>query len=55
LSEALSRQEVRRTAHEVGQVMMMVGDIGQDVEDVRSSLQALEGRMSRVVGIRRVE
>lgn len=55
LSEGLSRVEVRRTAHEVGEVLMMVGDVGRDMEDVRQSILALEGRMSRVVGIRRVD
>lgn len=55
LSEGLSRVEVRRTAHEVGEVLMMVRDIGQDLEDVRGSILALEGRMSRVVGVRRVD
>ncbi|KAF2662606.1 hypothetical protein K491DRAFT_686486 [Lophiostoma macrostomum CBS 122681] len=55
LSEALSRLEVRRTAHEVGEVVIMVGDIGRDLEDIRDSILALEGRMSRVVGVRRVD
>ena len=55
LMEGLSRVEVRRMAHEVGSVLMMVGDIGKDLEDMRDSVLALEGRLSRVVGVRRVD
>jgi hypothetical protein len=55
LSEALSRLEVRRTAHEIGEVLVMVGDIGRDLEDMRDSMMALEGRPSRVVGVRRID
>ena len=54
LSENLSRVEVR-TAHEVGQVLMAVEDIGRDVQEVMESVAALEGRLNRVVGVRRVE
>ncbi|PSN67290.1 hypothetical protein BS50DRAFT_465539, partial [Corynespora cassiicola Philippines] len=46
LSEGLSRVETRRTAHEVGVVTMMIGDIGRDLEDMRDVLDALQGRMS---------
>ncbi|KAF2259552.1 hypothetical protein CC78DRAFT_591865 [Lojkania enalia] len=55
LSESLSRVETRRTAHDVGQVLIMVGDIGRDLQDIRDSVEALEGRMSRVIGVRRVD
>ena len=55
MSEGLSRVEIRRMAHEVGRVMMMVGDIGRDVEDVRDGVARMEGRLGRVVGVRRVE
>jgi hypothetical protein len=55
MSELLSRLEVRRVAHEVGRVMMMVGDIGRDIEDVRNGVGMLEGRLGRIVGVRRVE
>jgi hypothetical protein len=55
LSESLSRVEIRRTAYEVRHVMTMVCDIGRDVEDVRDAVGWMEGRMNRVVGIRRVD
>jgi hypothetical protein len=55
LSEVLSRVEVRRTAHEVGEVLGMVFSIGRDLEDVQVGMRALEGRLGRVVGIRRVD
>ncbi|KAH7086191.1 hypothetical protein FB567DRAFT_63677 [Paraphoma chrysanthemicola] len=55
LSEVLSRVETRRTAHEVGEVLGMVCDIGRDVQDLRGSLDGVEGRLSRVVGVRRVQ
>ncbi|KAF2707252.1 hypothetical protein K504DRAFT_458692 [Pleomassaria siparia CBS 279.74] len=55
LSEALSRIEVRRIAHEVGTVSLMVGDIGRDLEGVREGVARLEERLGRVVGIRRVD
>ena len=54
LSEVLSRVEVRRTGHEVGEVLNMVWDIGRDLEDLRASFEGVEGRLSRVVGVRRV-
>jgi hypothetical protein len=54
LSTVLSRVEVRRTAHEVGEVLSMVCNIGRDLDDMQQGMQALEGRLSRVVGIRRV-
>lgn len=54
LSSVLSRVEVRRTAHEVGEVLSMVCNIGRDLEDMQYGVQALEGRLSRVVGVRRV-
>jgi hypothetical protein len=55
LSSVLSRVEVRRTAHEVGEVLSMVCNIGRDLEDMQQGMYALEGRLSRVVGVRRVE
>jgi hypothetical protein len=55
LSSVLSRVEVRRTAHEVGEVLSMVSDIGRDLEDMQHRMHALEGRLNRVVGVRRVE
>jgi hypothetical protein len=51
----LSRVEVRRTAHEVGEVLSMVCNIGRDLEDMQQGMHALEGRLSRVVGVRRVD
>lgn len=55
MSEGLARIEVRRTAHEVGTVAAAVADIGRDVEDILESIQQMEGRLSRVIGVRRVE
>jgi hypothetical protein len=55
LSSVLSRVEVRRTAHEVGEVLSMVCNIGRDLEDMQQGMHALEGRLSRVVGVRRVD
>ncbi|KAK1908086.1 hypothetical protein P3342_013406 [Pyrenophora teres f. teres] len=54
LSTVLSRIEGRRTAHEVGEVASMVADIGRDVEDLMGLVQGVEGRLNRVVGVRRV-
>jgi hypothetical protein len=55
LSSVLSRVEVRRTAHEVGEVLSMVCNIGRDLEDMQQDIHVLEGRLSRVVGVRRVD
>jgi hypothetical protein len=55
LSTVLSRVEVRRTAHEVGEVLNMVCNIGRDLEDMQQGIHTLEGRLGRVVGIRRVD
>jgi hypothetical protein len=55
LSETLNRVEVRRTAHEVGEVLSIVSNIGRDLEDMQDIVYALEGRLNRVVGVRRVE
>lgn len=55
LSEVLNRVEVRRTAHEVGEVLSIVSNIGRDLEDMQQTMYALEGRLNRVVGVRRVD
>lgn len=55
MSESLSRIEVRRTAHEVGTVAIAVADIGRDVERMSEMIRAMESRLNRVVGVRRVE
>ncbi|KAF9692119.1 hypothetical protein EKO04_009813 [Ascochyta lentis] len=55
LSEVLNRVEVRRTAHEVGEVLSIVSNIGRDLEDMQQTMYGLEGRLNRVVGVRRVE
>lgn len=55
MSEGLNRVEVRRTAHEVGAVVMAVADIGRDVERMSEMVRAMEGRLNRVVGVRTVE
>lgn len=55
LSEVLSRVEVRRTAHEVGEILNFVSDIGRDLEDVQDAIYALERRLNRVVGVRRID
>jgi hypothetical protein len=55
LSAVLGRVEVRRTAHEVGEVLSVVCNIGRDLEDMQHDIHTLEGRLSRVVGIRRVD
>ncbi|KAK3201717.1 hypothetical protein GRF29_164g444297 [Pseudopithomyces chartarum] len=55
MSEGLAKIEVRRTAHEVGAVAMAVADIGRDVENMLESIRQMEGRLNRVVGVRRVE
>ena len=53
-SEQLNRVEVRRTAHEVGEVLSIVSNIGRDLEDMQETMFALEGRLNRVVGVRKV-
>lgn len=55
LSEVLNRVEVRRTAHEVGEVLSIVSNLGRDLEDMQETLYALEERLNRVVGVRRVD
>jgi hypothetical protein len=54
LSSVLSRVETRRTAHEVAEVLGMGCDIGRDLGDVQYRIRAMEGRVGRVVGVRRV-
>jgi hypothetical protein len=34
---------------------MAVADIGRDVESMLESIRQMEGRLNRVVGVRRVE
>lgn len=55
LSEVLNRVEVRRTAHEVGEVLSIVSNIGRDLGDMQGTMYALESRLNRVVGVRRVD
>ena len=55
LMQTLSRLEVRRTAHEVGAVFSMVCNVGRDMEDLHDVLEGIEGRLNRVVGVRRVD
>jgi hypothetical protein len=55
LSVVLNRVEGRRTAHEMGEVFSMLCNLGRDVEDLRGVLEGVEGRLNRVVGVRRVE
>lgn len=55
LSEVLNHVEVRRTAHEVGEVLSIVSNLGRDLEDMQEILFALEERLNRVVGIRRID
>lgn len=55
LSEVLSRVETRRTAHEVGELVNLVTDIGRDLEDLRRGMEGVDGRLRRVVGVRRVD
>jgi hypothetical protein len=55
LSVVLNRVEVRRTAHEVGEVLSIICNLGRDVEDLKSTIEGVEGRLNRVVGVRRVE
>jgi hypothetical protein len=55
LSVVLNRVEVRRTAHEVGEVLSVVCNLGRDIEDLRGVIEGVEGRLNRVVGVRRVE
>lgn len=55
LSSMLSKVEVRRTAHEVGEVLSIVCNIGRELEDMQQGMHTLERRLSRVVGVRRVE
>lgn len=54
-SEGLSRVETRRIAHETTEVLMAIGDIRRDLEDVMDGMTTLEARLSRVVGVRRVD
>jgi hypothetical protein len=55
LSTDLSRVEGRRTAHEVGEILNMISDIGRDIEDLRGVVEGVEGRLNKVVGVRRVD
>lgn len=55
LDTVLSRVEVRRTAHEVGEVLSVVCHLGEDLEDLRRGMDGVEGRLGRVVGVRRVD
>jgi hypothetical protein len=55
LSVVLNRVEVRRTAHEVGEILSMMCNLGRDVEDLSSTIEGVEGRLNRVVGVRRIE
>lgn len=54
LSEGLSCVETRKTAREVAEVLVVVGDMGRDLEGVRDAVERLGNSLSRVVGVRRV-
>ncbi|KAF2493958.1 hypothetical protein BU16DRAFT_60559 [Lophium mytilinum] len=55
LLASLSRVETRRIAKEVGDVAMIVRELARDLADMQDSVYGLEQRLSRVVGIRRVD
>jgi hypothetical protein len=39
----------------VGEILNMISDIGRDIEDLRGVVEGVEGRLNKVVGVRRVD
>lgn len=53
--QSLTRIQTRRIARQVGETAVALHDYGRVFEGMRESVEGVEGRLSRVVGIRRVE
>lgn len=52
--EAVSRLQTRRTARQVGEIAVALYEYGDTIEDLDESMQEIETRFSKIVGIRRV-
>jgi len=55
LLAALSRAQTRRIARQVGEIAVSLHDYGTILLDMQTNIAAIEGRMNRVVGVRRVD
>jgi hypothetical protein len=54
IMEAVSRLQTRRTARQVGEIAVALYEYGDTIEDLDESMQEIEVRFSKIVGIRRV-
>lgn len=52
--EAVSRLQTRRTARQVGEIAVALYEYGDTIEDMDESMQEIELRFAKIVGIRRV-
>lgn len=55
LFNQLARLQTRRTARQVGGIAMVLHQYGGSLQDVDESINRIEDRLHRVVGVRRVE
>lgn len=55
LFETLSRVQTRRIARQVGGMALVMHEYGRGTEATREAIQRIDERVSRVVGVRRVE
>lgn len=53
--EMLSRVQVRRTARQVGGMAICMHEYGQGTLELKDTIQRIDERVNRVVGVRRVE
>lgn len=53
--QSLSRIETRRMANEMGDVHYVIRSLGRNLEELEERLLRIEQRMTRIVGVRRVE
>lgn len=55
LTEALSRVQIRRIARQVGGLAVLVHEYGCGTMELNQTVQRIDERVSRVVGVRRVD
>lgn len=55
LMDSLSRVQTRRIARQVGEISVALWEYGGDVDGLRDGLDDIQGRLNRVVGVRRVD
>lgn len=52
--EAVSRLQTRRTARQIGEISVALHEYGDTIDDLDEGILEIEARLSKVIGIRRV-